>query len=118
MNPIDKITIAVGKIDETVKFYSETFGISFNVMEIEGNKLYKGLLGDIEILLCPKAFAGIEATENTIQLRFVISDISVAIDKGVKSGGTILNDIFKSEGISYASLRDPNGNSLELIQKA
>ncbi|MCP4632267.1 MAG: VOC family protein [candidate division Zixibacteria bacterium] len=117
MVTIDKITIAVEKIEETVKFYNAILELELKSYDVEGNKLYGGKFGEIELLFCPKSFAGIEADENTIQLRFVVPDIKKSMEKGVRSGGTVMNEIYEHEGVSYSSLRDPDGNSLELIQK-
>lgn len=117
MQPIDKITIAVTDVEKALAFYAAVFGIKFKTFNIEGNVLCSGLLGTINIVLCPKSFAGIKASENTIQLRFVVNDIKQAIETGKKYSGEIINEIFQEDNEYYAALRDPDGNSLELIQK-
>ncbi len=108
MVSIDKIVIAVGKPEAMAKFYTEVFGARLKGIEMQGSTLYSGSLGNLELILCPKSIAGIKAEENTIQLRFVVQDVAKTMDAAVKAGG---------KRIDEGSIRDPDGNSMELIQK-
>jgi len=69
---IDKITIVIEKIKETIVFYKETFNLDLNEIDCD----------NIQILFCPKNIAGITATENTIQLRFVVEILILLLKKG------------------------------------
>jgi len=71
----------------------------------------------MEILLCLKSFAGIEADQNNIQLRFAVADIESVFETGLQNGGIVIENIQQFESISFASFRDPDGNSIELIQR-
>lgn len=52
-----------------------------------------------------------------IQLRFVIDNVEKALKIGLEKGGTLITDLQELEGHSHASLRDPDGNSLEMIEE-
>ncbi len=116
MIQIDKITIAVGRMEEMRRFYAAVFGVDFKPLDLYGNKLYSGLIEDLEVLLCPKELAGVQADVNTIQLRFVVSNIKQAVETGMQHGGTMLSEIREQGGALLAALRDPDGNSIEFIQ--
>ena len=114
---IDKITIAVENIKKVANFYSKTFNIQLKEIDCGEFSMYAGKMGNIQILFCPKSIAGITATENTIQIRIVVENIDETIDKGIQSGGEQINDIQVNNGVKVSALRDPDGNSIEIIQK-
>lgn len=113
---IDKITVAVDKMEDMVAFYGSLFNTSFQDLDLYGEKLFAGKIGDIEVLFCPKHIAGVDARINTIQLRFVIEDVEKALKVGLEKGGTLITDVQELDGHTHASLRDPDGNSLEIKQ--
>ncbi len=117
MVEIDKITMAVGDMAAVKQFYADVFNLSFTSLQLAGRELFSARLGAMELLLCPKDLIGIEANVNTVQLRFVVDDVQGAFERGVKHGVVVINDVSLHEGRSHASLRDPDGNSLELIAK-
>lgn len=115
---IDKITFAVGKMEEMVAFYTGMFDMKFKSFDAYESTLYTGKLGDMELLFCPKEVARVDAKINTIQPRFVVQDVENAFKTGLEKGGTAITEPQLFEGAKIASLRDPDGNSVELIQKS
>ena len=113
---VDKITLAVNKMQEMMTFYSAIFEVAFKPVELAGRQLHQAQLGDMELLLCPNDLAGVDADINTVQLRFVIKDVGTAYERGLKNGGKTLTEVQEIEGNVHASLRDPDGNSLEIMQ--
>ncbi len=113
---IDKVTLAVASMDKMVAFYSHVLGVDFEAREMFGHVLHSGHWKGIELLLCPKDLAGVDADINTIQLRFQITDLAAAHARGLAQGGVSLNEPGSSEGVLSSALRDPDGNSLELIE--
>ena len=113
---IDNITIAVDNIESIVDFYSNTFNLDLNEIDLGEFSMYVGNINDIQVLFCPKSIAGITAVENTIQIRLVVEKIEETIDKAIRSGGGKLGDIQISDGVKTAAIIDPDGNSIELIQ--
>ena len=114
---IDKIVIAVGDLDKMGFFYSAVFGVKLNDVDVGNAKMKTGLWGTMEFLLCPKELAGIKANQNTIQLRFVVKDIDLVLKRAKETGGQIITNIQSTHGVKTAAVRDPDGNSIELIQK-
>lgn len=117
MITIDKITIAAGRIMETVRFYANTFSIEIKETPAYGTMLYKGVVGNVELLFCPKEFAGISANENTIQLRFSVKNAEELYKNALKNGGTEITPVKQVLDVKIASFRDPDGNSIEVIEK-
>jgi predicted enzyme related to lactoylglutathione lyase len=117
MLKIDKLTIAVTNIDSMGIFYSNLLDIKMGKIDLGDTFLLKGNTDNFELLLCPKAIAGIDATQNNIQLRFQVENLSQITTQCVESGGTIINEISESTEVNIGAVRDPDGNSIELIQK-
>lgn len=113
---LDRITIAVGEQERMVSFYSRLFGTSFTAIDCGSFTLYRGLVAEgLELQFCPKAVAGIAATQNIHQLRFVVPDLGAYLAAAVDAGGELLGELTSEGGRRLGSLRDPDGNSLELI---
>jgi len=117
MLKIDKITIAVDNMEMMEMFYTATFKLNFTKHDMGGFYLLTGNLATIQLMLCPKEIAGITASENNIQLRFAVENIKEVVKIGEQSGGTIIEDVHQQNEIKLASLRDPDGNSIELVGK-
>ncbi|HEX9654472.1 MAG TPA: VOC family protein [bacterium] len=113
---IDKITIAVGNMEQMLKFYSQVFGVEFRPLAFAGETLQSVKIGNMELLFCSKSLAKVDADHNTIQLRFVVEDVQKAFAAGLANGGKQINAVQMSEGRLHGSLRDPDNNSLEFIQ--
>ena len=114
---IDKITLAIEHMDLAKDFYAHTFNLTFHPVTFAKRTLFSATLGAMELLLCPKDLAGVEADVNTIQLRFVLDDVEPAYRRGLARGGTMLSDLQEVDGRKHVSMRDPEGNSLELIER-
>ncbi len=110
---IDKITIATKDTDKMIAFYTKTFGAEIK----KGDPISGGKIGTLQIVLCPREVAGVKAEQNTIQLRFVVADIEKTVKAAFEAGGTKIDPITDSGTAKHASVRDPDGNSIELIQK-
>lgn len=114
---IDKVVIAVSDLGRMETFYVGVFDAKLRDVDLGGAKLKAGTLGGMEFILCPKEVAGVKADQNTIQLRFVVEDIASAVEAATMAGGQIIDEIRSAEGAKTASVRDPDGNSIELIQR-
>jgi predicted enzyme related to lactoylglutathione lyase len=115
---IDKLTIAVVSMDTMKSFYSAVLNLDFEPVELGGHDLQTGIVDGLEILLCPRSLAGVVAETNTVQVRFLVPDVEAAFVAGVGAAGSVLNEPFMTSGLWQAALRDPDGNSLELKQRA
>jgi predicted enzyme related to lactoylglutathione lyase len=113
---IDKITIAVENVVPTTDFYSKTFDIDLQEIDCGNFSMYVGMMADIQLLFCPKAIAGVTANESTIQLRFVVADIECTITSCIESGGEVIDELHIENKTKTVALRDPDGNSIEVVQ--
>jgi len=116
MMRIDKITIAVENVTGTTAFYSRTFNIGLQEINCGDFSMYVGMMADIQLLFCPKTIAGITATENTVQLRFVVEDIEETIANCSQSGGEVIAELQIDDKAKTVAFRDPDGNSIEVIE--
>jgi catechol 2,3-dioxygenase-like lactoylglutathione lyase family enzyme len=81
-----------------------------------GTTLYQGQLAGISLLLCPNEIARAQAEQNRHQLRLTVKDIAATMRLALANGATLLNEISDHEGAKIASVRDPDGNSIEFMQ--
>lgn len=114
---IDKITIATGDTPKMAAFYAAVFGVELRPVEAMDTTIWVGGVDGVEFLLCPKIVAGITARENNIQLRFVVADVSATVAAAEAHGGCSLGDVVAHEGRAMGAIRDPDGNSIELVGK-
>jgi catechol 2,3-dioxygenase-like lactoylglutathione lyase family enzyme len=70
---IDRITLAVTHVDAVIAFYNEIFDAG--IEPLVDSPLYAGTLGGVSLLVCPNEIAGVEASRNRHQLRFVVDNI-------------------------------------------
>lgn len=114
---IDKLTIAVGDPTVSAHFYGAVFGARLRPFTMAGSTLWIGHLGSMELVICAREVAGIEARENTIQPRFVVADVEEAVRAAIQAGGTPIGEITAIGAIRMAAVRDPDGYSIELIER-
>jgi predicted enzyme related to lactoylglutathione lyase len=110
------ITLAVTNMPAMKKFYDAVFGASLQALPMYGTTLYQGKLGGISLLLCPNEIARAKAEQNRHQLRFTVKDVAETMRLALANGATLLNEISDHDGAKIASVRDPDGNSIEFMQ--
>ncbi len=114
---LDRITLAITKMDSMVAFYNAVFDAALQPLEpMNGFKFYRGKLAGIELLFCPNEIAEVVAERNRHQLRFVVHDVDGMRLKAIQSGGAVLDDETVSATRKSGSISDPEGNTIELIQ--
>jgi len=114
---IDRITMAITNMEEMVQFYQNVLPLKL-YPEVRGDyTIYLGKVGDVEIIFCPKEIAGVNAAINTIQVRFVVPNVGKAFKNGLAGEGLEISNPQEIGGDIHAALRDPDGNSLELIER-
>ena len=111
---LTQITLATTHLPEMVKFYSTIFGTTFQTTEVYGGTLYHGTLAGIPLIICPNDIAGVEAKQSRHQLTFRVPDLLGLLQIVEIAGGGI--DTAPAESVISAILRDPDGNTIEIIQ--
>jgi predicted enzyme related to lactoylglutathione lyase len=116
---LNRVTLATTNMGEMVRFYNEVFGAELKPAPQYGSTtpaFHQGTLAGINLLLCPNQIARIKAIENRHQLRFAVIDIEAAIQFVQAAGGKVDGKVTEQQGEKMIAVRDPDGNTIELIQ--
>lgn len=109
---LERMTLAATHVEAMLNFYNTVFEAGFE--QLPDKPLYLGMLGGVETILCPNTIAQVDANQSRIQLRLRVTDLEGTLDKAYANGGVFLDET-ANENAQIVSLRDPDGNSLELI---
>ena len=105
-----------------IRFYNAVFEADLTPFtpapfrENDAIVFYRGHLAGINLLLCPNEVAGVEAHTNRQQFNFAVADVFEVMRIALQSGGSQIDGPQIVEGVITASVRDPDGNSIEFIQ--
>jgi len=111
---IAQMTLATTHTTEMVKFYDTLFRTELQATEMNGITLYRGTLAGIPLVICPNEIAGVEAEQSRHQLTIRVADLLGLLQLVEIAGGGIHTSA--AEAIVSAILRDPDGNTIEVIQ--
>lgn len=114
---ITGMTLAVTQMERMISFYSNVFQLNFEEVKMYGSSLYKTELGGVEILFCPADIAQNTAKQNRHQLNVVVNNLKDALSMVEQHEGSILGEPNKKDGIIEVGIKDPDNNSIVLIQK-
>ena len=118
MTLLSGMTIAVHDYDAMRDFYAAVCCIEWMEVELApGMSILRVELAGLMIQLCPASVAGVTAGDFRHQLRFVVGDLAAAIVAGEAEGGQLHGERVETETMRYAAMRDPDGNTLELIEE-
>jgi len=109
--------MAITNMKEMVRFYHETFGVELKGFEAYGGHMfYAGTFLGMNLLLCPNEVAGVEAKQNRHQFDIIVEDFDGVVARAAASGGTVREQDV-SEGVRYATLVDPDGNTMVILEE-
>jgi len=111
---LTQLTLATTRTPEMARFYDTLFGTQLQATEAYGTTLYHGTLAGIPLILCPNEIAGVQAEQSRHQLTLRVADLSGLLQIVEIAGGGI--HTAPAELIVGAILRDPDGNTIEVIQ--
>lgn len=111
---LTQMTLATTRTAEMVKFYDTLFGTELQPTEAYGTTLYNGNLSGIPLVICPNEIAGVEAEQSRHQLAFRVPDLAAILFQVEAAGGSI--ETAMTDPLIQATLRDPDGNTIEVIQ--
>ena len=111
---ITQMTLATTHTPEMVKFYDTLFSTHLQAIEAHGTMLYHGTLAGIPLVICPNEIAGVEAEQSRHQLTLRVADLLGLLQLVEIAGGGIHTSV--AESVISAILRDPDGNTIEVIQ--
>lgn len=111
---LSQITLATTRTPEMVKFYDTLFSTALQARDVYGTTLYRGSLAGIPLIICPNEIAGVEAEQSRHQLALRVVDLSSLLQNVERAGGVI--ETPAADSLTSAILRDPDGNTIEVIQ--
>lgn len=113
------MVFAVTNVPAVVAFYRGVFDVDWVAgMQVGEHQFYQGTWLGVDWLICPNAIANVVASQNRHQFRLKVDDIHSILDRAVQHGGTVIHPISEMGAMFTASIRDPDGNSVELFQDA
>lgn len=110
---IERIVLAVERMDEMARFYDEVFGTA--LQSDAGSPFRRGTLADIPLLLCPNEIAEVVAQQNRHQLRFAVDDLDAVLGRVRATGGVVMDEGELGDSARVAGVADPDGNTYELV---
>ena len=110
------IAIRVVHMEKMRAFYSEAFKGTFTEVDLGGGLncqfgQFKGVL----IKLIPIREKTDFETFPIHQMGFYVEDVEQVIEIALKYGGQQEGEVFRQNGEIHGALRDPDGNSIELV---
>lgn len=111
---LTQMTLATTRTTEMVKFYNALFGTELQLTEAYGTTLYNGSLAGVPLVICPNEIAGVQAEQSRHQLAFRVADLAAILSQVESAGGSIETPM--SDPLAQAILRDPDGNTIEVIE--
>ena len=111
---LTNMTLATTRTEEMVRFYDTLFDTQFQAKEIQGATFYNGTLAGVPVLICPNEIARVEAEQSRHQLTLRVADLMSLLGQVESVGGRIESPM--TESMTEAILRDPDGNTIEVMQ--
>lgn len=112
---LHQLTLAAVDMDAMVRFYDHVLGTNLRPFPAFGTTLWRGELAGVNLLLCPNEIAGVDARQSRHQLLIAVPDLRAAAGLATANGGSA-DSPQKSAGRTTLVVRDPDGNTIELIE--
>ena len=114
---IARVTLAATNVPAMTRFYNDVFAAGLRPSPVGGVTMQLGTLAGLELLLCPNDIAKVDAALNRHMLRIVVEDVASVLERVRGSGGTVDGPLSVVEGRRLAAVRDPDGNTIELVER-
>lgn len=110
-----RVTMAVERMLEMVHFYNAVFDAGLSPLGSSDLPLYKGRLGDLDLLFCPNEILQIQAEKNNLQLTLEVDSLERAVAAAEDHGGGVLTNPEAANELRVG-LVDPDGNTIEVVE--
>jgi predicted enzyme related to lactoylglutathione lyase len=108
-----RVTLAITDMPAMVTFYNHV--LDAHLEPVTDTPFYRGAIAGIDVLFCPNAIAGVDAQQNRQQFRFLVNNLGERLERITHYGGQILQTQIEQDGSRLIGVRDPDGNTLELL---
>lgn len=113
---IDQITLASENPEVMVAFYQSVFGVRFRKLPATGTYIYSAQLFGAEFVITPGA-AEMPRTASRYQFNIIVPDLESAVQRVVNTGGTLVKAPVRGQSERIATVTDPDGNSMVLVER-
>ena len=117
--PIVKLTTVAYRVHNQqamVAFYTEAFGARFRAVDTGGLRSQFGEVAGLTLKFVPIRAAADFENFPVHQLGFEVADIDRVIAIALKHGGRVQDKPVRDRDRVHASIRDPDGNTIELYR--
>lgn len=111
---IERVSFAVTDMDAMLRFYNSVFDARLEPAQSPG--CYHGALAGIPVTFIPNSIVEVKAEQNRQQFSFAVNDLDRLLDQVRASGGVVQDDATETKTRRSIGVRDPDGNTIELIQ--
>jgi catechol 2,3-dioxygenase-like lactoylglutathione lyase family enzyme len=116
MARLTTLAFRVHHMERMEAFYSEAFGFTFRDVKTGSITSRFGAVGELTIKLVPIRVAPDFEEFPVHQPGFIVLDVNRVIAAAKKHGGVLLNAPERDGAMFTASVRDPDGNPVEIYQ--
>jgi len=114
----NRVLLTTSKLPAMVQFYNEVFAADLQPVEPERAGVLdcqQGALSEVTFVLCSTQTGKPKTVLQRAPLRFTVSDLAEARRRVEAAGGEIENELDEPPADGPLTVRDPDGNLLELI---
>lgn len=114
---IDQITVKTDNIELMVVYYEHVFGVRFKKLPSNGTYIYSARLFGVEMVFVPAPEGSERVGLGRYQFNVVVPDLDGTIRRAVSTGGTLVKQPRIGDTERSATVADPDGNTMVLVQK-
>lgn len=113
---LQQITLGATNLESMVVFYNSVFDAAMIRQQADSVEIYEGRIGDIAFVLYPVGQEAQVAAENRQRLRFQVNELDLLLQVAANFGGRASKPMTVEDRIRYATVIDPDGRVVELIE--
>ncbi len=114
---VDQVSMATENTELMVVFYQNVFGARFTKLPSDGHYIYTGTLFGLKFVLVPNDVANVRAERSRHELHIIVPNIEDVIRKALMTGATLVKGVKTDDNEKTATLIDPDGNSMVVVEK-
>lgn len=115
---VSGLAIQVCDLEGMKAFYKALLGADFRHQRLESVEVWRAVAGGLEITLAPWRSRQDFEEFPIHQLRITVCDLERALAAALDAGGRLFQPPHDKDGAPRAAVRDVDGNTLELVQRA